>query len=294
MKFITELLQIIRNIASFVLPFFIFLIVFNAGNSEKPQTLFKTIREEWKFFLRLIVFNNLFVPLAVWLILQAIPIAPPFENGLLILFLSAGAPTIIMFVSTANEDTKYATTAMVLLTFTTVIFLPILLPLLVTGAEITMGDLVGNLITSILIPLVIGSLVRIFFENFTVKMRPYLKKLQQVLMNIAIYGLIIGYIPQVIEIIGSGMIVTGLSFVLLGFGAGYVLEKKNENRAIQLTSGFAAGQRNASVAFSVAINNFSSPEIFLTIAIISTVATAILNNLAMYMNKRQADTQSSR
>lgn len=199
-----------------------------------------------------------------------------------------------MFVSTANEDTKYATTAMVLLTFTTVIFLPILLPLLVTGAEITMGDLVGNLITSILIPLVIGSLVRIIFENFTVKMRPYLKKLQQVLMNIAIYGLTIGYIPQVIEIIGSGMIATGLFFVLLGFAAGYILEKKNENRAIQLTSGFATGQRNASVAFSVAINNFSSPEIFLTIAIISTVATAILNNLAMYINKRQADTQSSR
>ena len=54
---------------------------------------------------------------------------------------------------------------------------------------------------------------------------------------------------------------------------------------MQLTSGFAGGQRNGAAAFAVAINNFTDPTVLLTIAIISSISTVIFSLMANYIGQ---------
>ena len=220
MSFLYSVLNIIYEISQFVMPIFIVVLVFNSGISEHPMTILKTIKENWFFYLKLILYNNIALPFIVWFILQLVPIDPIYINGLVLLFLAAGASTVIAFLQMSKKKVTYAVTTMILLTFMTVIFIPIILLILIEGAEITSLELVQSLVTSVLIPLVIGMGVRLFAESLVNKIKPYVQSAQKILMNIAIYGMMIGLLPEMIDLIGSGMIVTGTLMVLLASAGG--------------------------------------------------------------------------
>ena len=90
------------------------------------------------------------------------------------------------------------------------------------------------------------------------------------------------------------MITSSILVVLLSAGIGYLIESKNPDRAMQLTSGSAGGQRNGAVAFAVVLNNFSDPGIFLTIAVTTMISTVLFSALSTYMGKsrlKEAETR---
>lgn len=288
MSFLTSVLNFIYQISQFFMPIFIFILVFNSGMSEHPKTILSTLKKDWSFFLRLVIYTNLFVPVAVWFILQFLPLDPVYANALIILFLTAGASTIIAFVQLTGEQIRHAVAAMLLLLFVTIVVVPILLPMLVVGAEISPVDLVSNLFTSIIIPLALGITVRLVSEDFSDKIRPYVQQFQKIAMNIAIYGMILGLLPDLVNLVGSGFILTGLIFLALAYFGGYLLESKNDDRAQQLTASFAGGQRNGAVAFSIAISNFSNTDLILAVGIIAAMGSLIFTQVAKYIGNKQS------
>lgn len=285
MNTIRIVLDSIYNVSYFIMPLFIVLLVFNSGISEHPKTIIKTVKMNWAYFFRLILFNNIVLPILLWAVLQFVPIDPIYAIGFVILFLCAGASTVIAFVQATNNKITYAVTTMILLTLSTVVILPILLPVMIEGAEITSFDLVGSLVASIVIPLASGSALRLLFEESAVRIKPYTLKAQKIFMNIAVYGMMIGLLPDLVQLIGNGLITTSILFILFSALAGFLIEFKNPDKAMQLTAGFAAGQRNGAVAFAVVINNFSDPTIFLTIAITTMISTVLFSTVSSYMGK---------
>jgi BASS family bile acid:Na+ symporter len=284
MSTITTILDFIYQVSQFFMPIFIFVLVFNAGMTEHPKTIISTMQEDWKFFLRLVLYNNLFLPIAVWFILQFLPVDPVFANALIITFMTAGASTIIVFVQMTGEEIKYAVATMILLTTLTIIIVPVLLPVLIVGANVSPMELVSGLLTSVILPLVLGIALRVISSDTADKIAPYVQKIQTITMNIAIYGMIIGLLPQLIGLIGRGVILTGTILLLLAFGGGYLLEIKNDDKAEQWTSAFAGGQVNGAVAFSIVLSNFSNQNLLLAVAVISTIGTVIFTQIAKYIN----------
>lgn len=294
MNVINGVLNVIYNVSYFTMPIFILLLVFNSGLSEHPKTILKTVKDNWGFFLRLVAFNNVILPLILWQLLRIIPIDPVYSGAFVILFLCAGASTVIAFVQETGEKITYAVSTMILLTLSTVLILPILLPRMIEGVEITSLDLIGSLIASILLPLSAGSFMRLFFEDLALNIKPYTLKTQKVMMNIAVYGMMLGLLPELVQLIGSGVITSSILIVLASAVIGYLIEMKNPDRAMQLTSGFAGGQRNGAVAFAVVLNNFSDPGIFLTIAVTTMISTVLFSALSTYMGKsrlKEAETR---
>lgn len=285
MDTVTQVLNAVYQVSYFIMPIFIVLLVFNSGMSEHPKTIVSTVKHNWLYFFRLVVLNNLLIPAGLWLVLRILPLQASYAVGLMILFLCAGASTVIAFVQSTRNQTVFAVSSMILLTLSTVVFLPLLLPLMIEGAEITSLDLMGNLTSSILIPLSIGSAMRIFFKQLSEKIRPHALKLQKITMKVAIYGMMIGLLPDLINLIGSGVIVTSLGIVVTASAAGFVMEYFNTNEAMRLTSGFTSGQRNGAVAYAVVINNFSDPSVLLTIAVATTLSTVIFSMVSSYMGK---------
>lgn len=294
MSITTTILDFIYQVSQFVMPIFIFVLVFNAGMTEHPKTILSIMKEDWKFFLRLVLYNNLFLPLAVWFILQFLPLDPNFANALIIIFLTSGASTIIAFVQLTGEKMRYAVATMLLLTTVTIIAVPILLPMLIVGAEISPIALINSLLPSVVLPLVLGIAVRLISKSFSDKIRPYVQITQKIAMNIAIYGTVIGLLPQLVDLIGSGVILTGMLFVVLGFGGGYLMEIKNDDQSEIWTSSFAGGQKNGAVAISIVLTNFTDPDILLTVAVITALGTIVLTQVAKYIGNKRTEAVNAR
>lgn len=294
MSILTAIVDIMYQISQFVMPIFIFILVFNAGMSERPRTILSTLKKDWKFFLRLVLFNNIFLPVAVWFILQFLPLDPSYANAFIVLFLTSGASITIAFVQLTGEEVKYAVTSVLLLTFMTILIVPILLPMLIVGAEISSVDLVSNMLFSILLPLALGVLFRLISEDTAVKIGPYVQKAQGITMNIAIYGMIPSLFPQLVNLVGSGAILTSFAILVFAFGGGYLLEMKSGNQAKQWTASFASGQRNGAVAFSIVINNFTDPNLLLATAVITTIGTVMFVQIAKYIGNKQRDVTHSK
>ena len=290
MSILSTLINILYQISQFMMPIFIFILVFNTGMSESPKTIFLTLKREWTYFLRLVVYNNIILPVAVWLVLQFIPLDPSYANAFIVLFLASGAPILIMFVQLTGEEIKYAVSSVLLLIFSTIVIVPILLPLLIVGAEITPMDLVSNMIFSILLPLILGVIFRMMAEDTAQKIGPHVQTAQKVTMNIAIYGMLPQLFPQLVDLFGSGVILTGFALIGLVFGGGYFMGMKSGNKVKQWTASFSAGQRNGAIAFSIVLNNFADPDLFVATAVITSIATVLFVQGAKYIGNKQTET----
>ena len=104
--------------------------------------------------------NFVLVPLLAYVISLIIPLEDALKVGLMVLALSAGAPFLILEARGAKANLGLAVGVMTLLMVVTIFFLPLVLPLLLTGVEVDAGAIAKSLIVLMLIPLILGLLVR--------------------------------------------------------------------------------------------------------------------------------------
>lgn len=288
MEFIISIFDFIFAFSQFIMPFFIFVLIFNAGMSEHPKTIWETMNKNKAFYFKLMLYANIFIPVVVSLALNFTGLADAYKNGIIILFTTAGASTVIVFMQQANEKVSYAVTSMILLTLVTVMVSPILLPIFIHGVTINPLNLLGDMVTSILIPLLLGMSIQTFFSNFVSKIRPISLFLQKQFMMVAIYGTLLGLTPDLIGLIGTGVISIGVAITILAFLGGYVIQTQNASNAMKYTSAFVGGQRNGAVAFSIALTNFSDSDLILTIGIVTSLSTIIFTYIANYLHNKQS------
>ena len=89
-----------------------------------------------------------------------IPLEDSLKIGLMVLACSAGAPFLVLEARGAKANLGLAVGVMTLLMVVTVFFLPLVLPLLLTGIEVDAGAIAKSLIVLMLIPLILGLLVK--------------------------------------------------------------------------------------------------------------------------------------
>jgi BASS family bile acid:Na+ symporter len=94
------------------------------------------------------------------LIAWALPLSEGFVIGLLLYSLAPCAPFIPLMVPKARGDMSFAGALIPLVAVGTVIFMPLMAPLLITGVTINVGALTKMFLLSILLPLAIGAAIR--------------------------------------------------------------------------------------------------------------------------------------
>ena len=104
--------------------------------------------------------NFVLVPLLAYGISLIIPLEDSLKIGLMILAASAGAPFLVLEVQGAKANLALAVGLMTLLMVVTIFFLPLVLPLLLTGIDVDAWSIAKSLIVLMLIPLILGLLVQ--------------------------------------------------------------------------------------------------------------------------------------
>ena len=128
---------------------------------------FVTLSVLWAFVL---------APAVAYVLPMVIPLTAPYAMGLILLGLAPCAPLLPMMADKARGDLNYAASFMLLASAGTVIYMPIMVPLLVKGLTVSAWTVAKPMLFLVLIPLVIGIAIQLRAKAFATRIQPFVKK----------------------------------------------------------------------------------------------------------------------
>ena len=142
-------------------------------------------------------------PALALLIIEIMPLKEAHAAGLLLISLAPTAPFFPMLVRKAGGDMHFAGAFMLLTTLGTVIFLPLLAPVLINGLTVDSWSLAKPLLMMVLLPMLIGGAIRVFAPNAAQKIFPVAKKIGGISMLIVLVFTLVLYGQDMLGTVGS-------------------------------------------------------------------------------------------
>jgi len=238
-----------------------------------------------KLVVLALVANFLLVPLVAVVITLVIPLDQPIRIGLILLATAAGAPFLPKLAEAAKGSTAFSVGLMVLLMVVTIIYLPIVLPLLLGGVEVNPWDIAQSLIVLMLIPLAIGLFVKARYEEMAAKIQPTFGQASNLaLLVLTVAGLVLNF-REMIGLVGSLGLLAGVIFIVVSLVIGYFLGGSDgDTRSVM---GLGTAQRNISAALVVAGQNFDL-DVITYLMVIAIIGLVVLMPTAGELGKRRA------
>lgn len=239
-----------------------------------------------KLVLLALLANFVLVPLLAYLITLVVPMDQSLKIGLIILATAAGAPFLPKLVQGAKGDIAFGVGLMVLLMVVTIIYLPLVLPLLLQGVTINPWDIAQSLIVLMLIPLAIGLMVRSHSADSAARYQPVMNKISSVAMLVLMVVAVGLNAANILGLLGSGGILALILFILGSLLIGYFLGGRDPGT--RSVMGLGTAQRNVSAAIVVAAQNFPGSNTLVFVLVAAIVMLLILLPAARRMGMRAA------
>jgi predicted Na+-dependent transporter len=234
--------------------------------------------------------NFVLVPLLAFVISLIIPLEQSLKIGLMVLALSAGAPFLILEARGAKANLGLAVGVMTLLMVVTIFLLPLVLPLLLAGVEVDAGAIAKSLIVLMLIPLILGLLVRANAPDTAQHWMPAMNKIGSLgIMVLLVVGLGLN-VSNVIDLIGSGGFLALLLFIAGSLAIGLLLGGRDPG--VRNVLGLGTAQRNVSAAIVVTLANFAGTNAVPFVLAASILLPLILLSVARWMGGRSSQPAS--
>lgn len=229
--------------------------------------------------------NFIAVPIAAWGIQQVMNLDQDIYTGLIILATAAGAPFLPKLAGAAKGDAAFSVGLMVLLMVTTIVYMPIVLPLLLSGVTIDPWDIAKSLIMLMLIPLAIALFTKARWSDIADGLQPHMAKASSVAILFLLVGGIVLQWSDIVDLLGTGGFIALAVFYLISLVMGYFVG--GSDPAIRSVLGLGTAQRNVSAAMVVGAQNFAdSPDVISTIIVGALVGLVLLLPIAGELGKR--------
>ena len=281
----TEIMETLAGLSVLV---FVIGSMASMGLSLKIPQIIAPLKDI-KLVVLALVANFVLVPLVAVVITLLIPLDEPVRIGLILLATAAGAPFLPKLAEVAKGSTAFSVGLMVLLMVVTIIYLPLVLPLLLGGVEVNPWDIAQSLIVMMLIPLAIGLFINARYEETAAKIQPTFGQASNIaLLALTVLGLVLNF-KEMIGLVGSLGILAGIIFIVVSVVIGYLLG--GSDGEIKSVMGLGTGQRNISAALVVAAQNFDT-NVITYLMVIAVIGLVVLMPLAGELGKRSASPAS--
>ncbi len=278
----SEALTVITTISAFT---FIITSMLAMGLSLTVKQIMDPLRNV-KVVLLALLANFVLVPALAYLILLVIPLDDDLATGLIIVACAAGAPFLPKLVQVAKGNAAFSVGLMTLLMVVTVIYLPIVLPLLLPGASISPWDIAKSLILSMLLPLGVGLLIKARYAETAGHLQPHMSQISSMAIVLMLVGILVLQFSTIIATIGTGGILVALLFLVGSLVIGMLLGGKNP--AMRSVVSFGTAQRNLAAAMLVAAQNFSDkPNVLVMVMLVAILGLILLMVIGGEMGKRR-------
>ena len=199
--------------------------------------------------------NFILMPLLAYVIIRVIPLEQSLQIGLIVLATAAGAPFLPKLVQGAKGNIAFGVGLMTLLMVVTIVYMPLVLPLLLPGVAVNPWDIAKSLIVLMLIPLAIGLLFKSHSPDSAADWAAALNKISGLaILILLVVGLGLN-VSNIIDLIGSLGLLALLIFIVGSLLIGLLLGGRDP--AVRSVMGLGTAQRNVAAAILVSVQNFS-------------------------------------
>jgi predicted Na+-dependent transporter len=282
--------EVLATLAQLSVLVFVIGSMTSMGLSLKMPQIIAPLKD-LKLVILALVANFVLVPIVAIVITLVIPLEEPVRIGLILLATAAGAPFLPKLAEVAKGSTAFSVGLMVLLMVVTIIYLPLVLPLLLGGVEVNPWDIAQSLIVMMLIPLAIGLFINARYEETAAKIQPTFGQASNIaLLVLTVLGLVLNF-QAMIDLVGSLGILAGILFIVISLVAGYLLGMASSDSGTRSVMGLGTAQRNISAALVVAAQNFDS-NVVTYLMVIAVIGLVVLMPTAGELGKRAKSTSA--
>jgi bile acid:Na+ symporter, BASS family len=226
-------------------------------------------------------------PAFAWLLTKIIPLSPSIALGLLITSIAPIAPFFPILVRNARADVNFSAAFMPLTMVATVVLMPIFVPIMMPGLTLSIWVLAKPLLVLILMPMILGILIRIYSTRVADKIFPAIKMTAGITTVLSLVSVLLIYFREFLKVLGSyailGQLLLAIGILLMAYYIGFGL-KKNQRSAMAL----GMSSRNVSAMFAVYIV-LPTPDPYLLVMILLSGPIPALTAYftARYLGKKE-------
>jgi len=268
----TETLSLLFNLSVLI---FVLASMFGMGLSLTLKQVFEPMRNV-PLVLKALAANFILAPLLAFVLARVIGLDQQLTIGLFILGVAAGAPLLAKYAQLAKGNLAFTLGLMMLLQVVTIIYAPLVLPLLLPDVQIDVWSMLKSLITMMLIPLAAGLFVKARYESLAESLSPYMTQASSLtLMMQVVLGLFLT-VKDLLGLIGTGAILAALLFVAGNLVFGWLLGGPGGDTRVVV--GLGTAHRNVSAAMLITVQNFAEPKVLLMV-LTGAVLMLVINTL---------------
>lgn len=234
-----------------------------------------------------LVANFVLVPAWALLITSVLDIAEPYTIGLLLVATAAGAPFLVKLVAMSDGDVAFSASLLVLLLPATVLYMPLVVPLIAPDADVDAMAIATPLVLANLLPLAVGIVVLSLAPAVAEKLRPVLGPLSTGALVALVVLTVVANVEELLDVVGQRAIIGALVFIVGAFLIGFFVGVPDEHRD---EVGLATAQRNIAAATVVATQAIGDADTLVTVVVTSTVSMAVLFPLTTQLKKHFGET----
>ena len=277
-----ETLEVVMNVA---IAIFIAGVLFTAGLEVTFEQILEPLRDAG-LVVRALLANVLLTPLFVYGMTVLFPMERPYAIGVLLYGLSSGAPYTPKLVGAAAGHVPNSIAATMLLTVLTIVYMPLVLPYVVPGAQIGIWEIAKPLLLQLFVPLVFGLGIRRLSERTAARLlRPSNLLVNLSAVTFLVLALVLHW-EELAATVGTGAISAAVALTFAAFAIGHALGPSGRRGPVTL--GLITTARNIGAAATIATANFKDdPRVLITVAVCMFVVFALAFPAAkLYFNKR--------
>ncbi|MDD1692678.1 MAG: bile acid:sodium symporter [Methanoregula sp.] len=216
--------------------------------------------------------NFIIVPLIAITLILLIPMNPQLAAGLLLVSIAAGAPSTAKVAQITRGNVAQAVSLTIIMTIITIVLMPFLIPFILEGAQTDPLYIMGNLVVMILIPILIGIIIKNRSESFAARLEPVMDYVSDISIAVIFLTLGIIFLSQLGEIVSTGSgalaVFVAIVFTLASIGITYLIGylEKDSRRNLALGAGF----RNITAVLVVIFASFTNLKKDARVAVFSS------------------------
>ena len=213
------------------------------------------------------------------LITKILPLEEPYVIVVLLTSLAPCAPFLQQMVGKARGDVGFAGALIPLVAVGTVVFMPLMAPVMIKGLTISAWALAKPLLLTILLPLTIGAVIRHFADQGANRIFPAVKGLALISTLLTVISCLVLYGKSMLDTAGEFallsmtifMVGIGIPAYLFGFGL-----KQNQRSVMSL----GMGTRNIAAVFAAALAIPDADPRIMVMVIMWTLWSVVLAAIA--------------
>jgi len=245
----------------------LFIVVMGFGLQAAPADLIFLFRRPVQL-IKALISINVIMPLVAIALVKLFQLNPIIEVALVALAASPIPPIFPRKASKKGGDDSYSFGILIAVSFLSLFVVPSLMK--ITGrvfereAYFSELSIVKSIAFGIVLPLAVGMVIRYFATSFAERFSKYAGKIGMIMLLFAVLPILIGLLPSMWSVTGSGTLLVMVVFAMIGIATGHLLGGPNfKDRAVL---GVATASRHPAIAIALTSANVVEAEKNLAIA----------------------------